>query len=1435
MYPMAPKGRNRDAHATFAGFVFQVNVTILHWLKLLPGQHLELEAGEDIDLIQEAAALGLNDLSRLQQVKQLRKKRLTLRSEDALEAIANFCEHRQSKPGQQQEFRFLTTTQARREQKWTGAGNGIETWEKVRAGHLRDEGRTTAIIAIKDFLVTCVPRVPKNIRTPFEEVVRGDYEQFAAMVDSFEWALGTGDHKDYEEKIVVALGQGEAKRTRENARRLYHDLFAFVFRLLTEPGPKVLTRELLAGEIKVTNAELIATARLREWIDKVDAILERHELEIKELRTRIPVERARTFYEPDASAEYSSKNGPLFDFNQRLQGRRTRLAELNAFLADPAQRIAVLPGRGGIGKTKLLRDWSAGVAGWKVLWVSQHGMWHEGSVNEIPSTDTVLIADDAHLYDDLDKIIGLISSRASGPEPRLKLVIATRPSGIGRIDEMLARLASSTSVVRFKKLPIVSLGATVEIAKEVLGPVYEHLADRLAWASRDTPLITVVGGKLIARGHITHDLLVNDKDFRREVFSKFHEERTGELPASGHPKNVLLSLIAAVQPVYPDRDNFIPRAAAFLSLRPDEIHDGLDFLETREVLVRGGGRLRIVPDLFADYLLELASIYDDGRSKGYADSVFAHFEKTHFVNLLRNFGELDWRITRDGKDSRILDEIWSLIFKRFQSQNATERRHFLRTVLQIAPYQQERVHRLAKIAMDKPVPASWSGILRSTQENILALLPSLLGVTIFHDKSSADAFTRLWKLAHNPSSGVSGPAQRTLKSAIGYERYKYLSDNGRVLAFAEKLTESTSSFDGEFTPFDLFTELLEREVEINAWRGGSFRLMWHPVPYDSTRELRERVLHLIDRATYSHCPRIAVLAARSCMSALGEFHPHLRSGPTTEELDWQDKERLAVLEMLRRRIAHGSLWFPLAWKLHRILRSVERSQHQSEGVKVVAASLHRELPQPDRFALFDLFCTNEYEDPGEGGFPFKERHDREDAVIAEFEASVTNGEDQVQVAEELLQLATSAGISPQSMGSMFSRMCRSRVFLNGFSEYALKHPDSLVAGAAGIAISCWRYTDRAEFARYGMLFAQSEHIRIARSAAAGVSQGPVEEPLGQEDLDILTVLAGRNEPGILHTIIYGLKRLTRVASFRPAALNLIAGLKIGNGNYSGLAREYCEIFSPWGLSVAMLTPALAEKMLANLVEVDELNDHSFDHLLVNISEVTSGAVVSFLEARILHADELSERGAEEDEEAYEPIPSYSSPSVLRGARNTPEYQDALRRLIELMKKYPEFENQVASIFWRMADVWPMDEPGTEAFAALDGLLHTSDPDDVRILLRSLDHAPLGLTISHSMFALHVLWSCADFGEELKEAAISCLVNRCFASGGAQAVQPGSRITVRSGLAEPWLEKVRELLSHSPPDSLAYELLNRIEDNAAPIFHTIDVSEFVGDAEEPEEE
>ncbi len=41
----------RDAKRSFAGYVYQINVTIQRWLFLKPDEHLELEAGEDIDVV----------------------------------------------------------------------------------------------------------------------------------------------------------------------------------------------------------------------------------------------------------------------------------------------------------------------------------------------------------------------------------------------------------------------------------------------------------------------------------------------------------------------------------------------------------------------------------------------------------------------------------------------------------------------------------------------------------------------------------------------------------------------------------------------------------------------------------------------------------------------------------------------------------------------------------------------------------------------------------------------------------------------------------------------------------------------------------------------------------------------------------------------------------------------------------------------------------------------------------------------------------------------------------------------------------------------------------------------------------------------------------------------------------------------------------------
>lgn len=143
----------RDAHATIAGFFYQANITLLRWMALQPGQHLELEAGEDIDTVEPADSDPASAERRLlEQLKVRSTKSVTLRSPEALEALSNFCEHRASNPDSELQFRYLTTAAAGVEQGWTLPEGGIETWIELRRGGYDEELRSKALGEIRRFL-----------------------------------------------------------------------------------------------------------------------------------------------------------------------------------------------------------------------------------------------------------------------------------------------------------------------------------------------------------------------------------------------------------------------------------------------------------------------------------------------------------------------------------------------------------------------------------------------------------------------------------------------------------------------------------------------------------------------------------------------------------------------------------------------------------------------------------------------------------------------------------------------------------------------------------------------------------------------------------------------------------------------------------------------------------------------------------------------------------------------------------------------------------------------------------------------------------------------------------------------------------------------------------------------------------------------------------
>jgi hypothetical protein len=71
-----------------------------------------------------------------------------------------------------------------------------------------------------------------------------------------------------------------------------------------------------------------------------------------------------------------------------------------------------------------------------VLYVKEDAEWHPEAAKEIPAGDVLIVADDAHIFDFLDKL--LLLARNLRQRQRVKVLPGTRPSGVDQIDAMLA-------------------------------------------------------------------------------------------------------------------------------------------------------------------------------------------------------------------------------------------------------------------------------------------------------------------------------------------------------------------------------------------------------------------------------------------------------------------------------------------------------------------------------------------------------------------------------------------------------------------------------------------------------------------------------------------------------------------------------------------------------------------------------------------------------------------------------------------------------------------------------------------------------------------------------------------------------------------------------------------------------------------------------------
>ena len=469
----------------------------------------------------------------------------------------------------------------------------------------------------------------------------------------------------------------------------------------------------------------------------------------------------------------------LFNHRWQLVGRPDHIRQSHEFIKSQQQNVAVLVGRGGIGKSKILHALAESFDtehNEMSLWFMADGVpLTQDGADHLPYKPCVVVVDDAHRRGDLPILLALSRQRTHAT----KLILSCRPHGIGYLKSQLTQGGFDVhEIVDLPNVNELSRDEVAELVRQALGAEFEYLAESLAAATWDCPLVTVVGGQLLAQEAIPPDLLERNEEFRDTVLARFRDVLVGEVGdrIDANLCKSLLNLVSAIQPIRLDNEKALDFEADFLSMDRPRLLLSLGVLEEAGVLLRRGNTLRIVPDVLADHILHQVSVTPQGQKTGYADTVFHQFASLCPTEVLRNLSELDWRLRRSGSQaSGLLNGIWQNIEQEFQDASNSVRCRILKILEEIAVYQPEKTLELVEYSIRNPATTpedpEWSKVYKFTHSDVLRELPTLLRWISYTLDFIPRCFSLLWELGRDDSRDINPNPDHAMRVLADLARY----------------------------------------------------------------------------------------------------------------------------------------------------------------------------------------------------------------------------------------------------------------------------------------------------------------------------------------------------------------------------------------------------------------------------------------------------------------------------------------------------------------------------------------------------------------------------------------------------------------------------------------------------------------------------------------
>lgn len=243
--------KNRDAWGGIRGFVYQVELTIEKWLTLKNDEILELEKGEDIDVVRNH--IENVEERELGQVKY-RENNLTINSKSFIEAFANFIIHIKNNPKHKLSLHYITNAKIVCEKPAIFLQDkkpipALKIWEEFQTSKLKyDEEKFKTLLNVVRLNISKLELSEGENQICLEAV-----EQDSIFFDLVKQTIISSEKPSIDNLSQNIKNQIKDLYKIKDKDSVYYTLFTYVFKILSKKGRKFLDKSQLLELINNQN------------------------------------------------------------------------------------------------------------------------------------------------------------------------------------------------------------------------------------------------------------------------------------------------------------------------------------------------------------------------------------------------------------------------------------------------------------------------------------------------------------------------------------------------------------------------------------------------------------------------------------------------------------------------------------------------------------------------------------------------------------------------------------------------------------------------------------------------------------------------------------------------------------------------------------------------------------------------------------------------------------------------------------------------------------------------------------------------------------------------------------------------------------------------------------------------------------------------------